>query len=195
MHLTVALLLVAASPDVKDTELFTRVRAAINSMAAISTHDHLQAFDRIPGRVETEFGRGMTVPSIWAVSYFNFVHRLHAWPESGKFDDWWQVGQSDFRDARATSVYPYLLPAFRDLYGVDFDTITAKQARKLNEQIFQNYRDEKWAEEVVTRHANIELMFVDPYWARLQVERNYKFAVPVLNVSRLIEASPPRPLS
>lgn len=191
MQLSAVLLLLAVGADTRDTEVFARIRAAIESMPAISTHEHLRAFDRIPGRVPTEFGDGMTLPSVWAVSYFNYVHRLHAWPESGKFSDWWAVGQYDFRDARATSVYRYLLPAFRDLYGVDFDTITQQQAERLNKQVFENYQKPGWAEEVITRRANIELMFVDPFWARLLVERNYKFAVPVLNVSRLIEASHP----
>jgi hypothetical protein len=160
-------------------------------MPAISTHDHLNAFDRLPGRVRTTLGVGMTLPSLWAVSYYNWIHSVSPWPESGKFDDWWKDGQTDFQNARATSVYRYLLPAFRDLYGVNFDTVTQEDARKLNDQIFDNYQDPNWVEEVVTKRANIELMFVDPFWARLRVERHYKFAVPVLNVSRLIEASHP----
>ena len=133
----------------------------------------------------------MTLPSLWASSYYNWIHRLTPWPASGTFDDWWEKGQYSFRDARATSFYRYMLPAFRDLYGVEFDSITKEQARKLNDQIFDNYRDPAWIEEVVVKRANIELMFIDPFWARLKIEKNYKFAVPVLNVTQLIEASHP----
>ena len=99
--------------------------------------------------------------------------------------------RDDFHDARATSFYRYLLPGFRDLYGVDFDTITDEQARELNDKIFANYKDDKWLLDVITRRANIELMFIDPYWARLQFERAYKFAVPVLNVSMMIGGTHP----
>ena len=44
---------------------------------------------------------------------------------------------------------------------------------------------------MVTRRANIELMFIDPYWNRLQFARAYKFSVPVLNVSMMIGGTHP----
>src|SRR5262249_9078368 len=77
----------------------------------------------------------------------------------------------------------------RDLYGVDFDTITAEQARALNDRIFANYKDDKWLVDVITRRANIELMLIDPYWARLQFGRAYKFSVPLLNVTEIIRGA------
>jgi uncharacterized protein len=181
----------AKAQDIKQTELFARVYSAMNSVPAISTHDHLQAVGQLPGKIKTDRGVGMTLQSVWSQSYYSWINPLSAWPASGNFHDWWQHAQHDFGDARATSVYRYMLPALRDLYGVDFDTITEEQAGKLNEAIFDNYRDARWVEEVVTKRANIEVMFIDPFWARLQVERNYKFAAPVLNVSRLMEASHP----
>jgi predicted TIM-barrel fold metal-dependent hydrolase len=113
------------------------------------------------------------------------------WPEGKSFEDWWSAARRDFDDSRATSFYRYLLPAFRDLYGVDFDTITDSQARELNDRIFANYKDDKWLVDVVTRRANIELMFIDPYWARLKFERAYQFSVQVLNVTMLISGSHP----
>jgi len=42
---------------------------------------------------------------------------------------------------------------------------------------------------VITRRANIELKLIDPYWARLQFARAYKFSVPVLNVTPIISGS------
>jgi len=42
---------------------------------------------------------------------------------------------------------------------------------------------------VVTRRANIELMFIDSYWARLQFEREYRFSVPVLNVTEMVKGT------
>ena len=107
---------------------------------------------------------------------------------------WWEKAQHDFDNARATSFYRYLLPAFRDLYGVDFDTITTEQARELNDRIFANYQDDHWLVDVVTKRANIELMFIDPYWNRLQFAREYQFSVPVLNVTEIMRGSHPRPI-
>ena len=51
-----------------------------------------------------------------------------------------------------------------------------------------------WLLDVITRRANIELMFIDPYWNRLQFARAYKFAVPVLNVSMMISGTHREPI-
>ncbi|MCE9544117.1 MAG: amidohydrolase, partial [Planctomycetia bacterium] len=176
--------------DLRQTDQYRRLKSSLDAVPAIDTHDHLPPSDKMSG-LETTRGRGMTLFSLWSRSYFPGVHRVEPWPASGKFDDWWRVQQPNFVNARATSFYRYLLPAFQDLYGVDFDTITPEQAAKLNDQIFDNYRKKDWLEEVVTRRANIELMLVDPFWARLQFARSYRFTVPLLNVTTLMSASHP----
>ncbi|MGE0375559.1 MAG: hypothetical protein AB7Q45_09115, partial [Planctomycetaceae bacterium] len=177
--------------DVKQTDLFRRIKASIDAVPAIDTHDHLRAFEATPNRVMTPQGEGMTLHSIFAGSYYRWINPLTPWPASGEFDEWWETAQHDFADARATSFYRYLLPGFADLYGVDFDTITTAQARELNRRIFANYRDDKWLIDVVTNRANIELMFIDPYWQRLKFAREYKFAVPLLNVTTIMQGSHP----
>ena len=95
-------------------------------------------------------------------------------------------GQERLRDARATSVYRYQLPAFTDLYKVDFDHITDVQARALDDQIFAHYQDQAWLFHVVTERANIELMLNDPYWGRLDFKTDYPFGVLVFNVTTLV---------
>ncbi len=182
---------VTAGEDIKETDLYRRIKAALDAVPAIDTHDHLRPFAEIPGRHATPSGTGMSLWSIWATSYFPGLHRLTPWGEGMTFEQWWEQAQHDFDHARATSFYRYLLPAFRDLYGVDFDTITPEQARRLNERIFANYQHDAWLVEVVTERANIELMLIDPYWARLKFERAWPFAVQVLNVNTLIQGSHP----
>ena len=177
--------------DIKQTDVYARIKASIDRVRAIDSHDHLRSFDAIPERVETPDGRGMTLYSLWSGSYYRWTNPLAAWPASGDFDEWWGEAKHSFDDARATSFYRYLLPAFTDLYGVDFEQITDEEARELSERIFQNYRDDTWLMEVITRRANIELMFIDPYWARLKFPQEYKFAVPVFNVTKLMQASHP----
>jgi predicted TIM-barrel fold metal-dependent hydrolase len=186
---------VAAAPtcgeDIKQTELYGRIKASIDAVRAIDTHEHLRSFDELPGRVQTPEGMGMTLHSLWAGSYYGWTNPLTPWPADGKFETWWSRAQHDFDDARATSFYRYMLPAFRDLYGVDFDAISREQAADLNERIFNNYRDDRWLEEVITKRANIELMLIDPYWDRFQFAREYQFSVPVLNVTTLMRGSHP----
>lgn len=180
-----------AARDTKSTQLYARIKGALNSVAAIDTHEHLRPFDEIPDRVNTTLGHGMTLYSIWAHSYLRRTTPITPWPADGLFDTWWRDAKDDFDDARATSFYRYLLPAFRDLYGVEFDSITLGEARELNSKIFDNYKSDDWLQRVVTERANIELMLIDPYWNRLQFAREYTFAVPVLNVTTIMRAVHP----
>ena len=133
----------------------------------------------------------MNLSSLWRSSYYTWINPLTPWTPGMKFDAWWSKAKHDFDDGRATSFYRYQLPAFSDLYGVDFDRITDDQARELNDRIFENYRDPKWLYHVVTERANIELMFNDPYWARLEFHTDYPFGVLVFNVTTLVRGSTP----
>jgi hypothetical protein len=169
----------------RDTTTYRRLKAHLDAVPAIDTHDHLWPFDKLPGYVETEHGRGMNLAGLWQSSYFRRTHPLTPWKPGGKFDDWWSRAKKDFDDARATGFYRYQLPAFQDLYGVDFDRITDAQARELDGRIFRNYLDRRWLYEVVTERANIELMFNDPYWARFDFRTDYPFGVLVFNVTTL----------
>ena len=177
--------------DVKTTDVYTRIKASIDAVSAINTHDHLRPFEDIGNRNRTDRGEGMTLRSIWAGSYFPWIHSLEPWPKNGSFDTWWSKAQHNFTNARATSFYRYLLPAFQDLYGIDFDTITTQQARDLNDRIFENYKTDKWLHEVITERANIELMVVDAYWARLDFSTHYPFTVALCNVTSLVRGFHP----
>ncbi len=175
----------------RDTTTYRRIRTQLDAVPAIDTHDHLWPFDKLPGFVETDQGKGMTLASIFQSSYYRWINPLTPWKPGGKFDDWWAKAKHDFADARATSFYRYLLPAFKDLYDVDFDRITDAQARELNDRIYRNYADKRWLYEVITQRANIELMFNDPYWARFDFRNDYPFTVLVLNVTTLVRGFHP----
>ena len=170
----------------RDTATYRRVKGQLDAVPAIDTHDHLWPFEILPGYVETDRGHGMNLASIWRNSYYTGINPLTPWKAGGSFDDWWKLAKHDFDNARATSFYRYQLPAFQDLYGIDFDTITDPQARELNDRIFKNYQDQRWIYHVVTERANIELMFNDPYWARFDFRNAYRFGVLVLNVNSLV---------
>jgi predicted TIM-barrel fold metal-dependent hydrolase len=175
-----------SAEDAKTTETYARIKTSIDSVPAINTHDHLMRFEEIRHRDKTDRGEGMTLRGIWAGSYFTWIHPLEPWPEDGSFDTWWSKARHNFTNARANSFYRYLLPAFRDLYDVDFDRITPEQARELNDRIFDNYKTDRWLKEVITERANIELMVIDPYWARLACPVDYPFGVTLCNVTSVV---------
>jgi predicted TIM-barrel fold metal-dependent hydrolase len=181
----------SAKKSTRETETYRRIRKSLDGVPAIDTHDHLWPFDRLPGYVETDHGKGMNLYSLWRNSYYTWNHPLTPWQPGGKFDDWWARAKHDFDNSRAASFYRYQLPAFQDLYGIDFDRITDAQARELNERIFRNYLDQRWLYEVVTEKANIELMFNDPYWARFDFRTAYPFGVLVFNVTTLVRGFHP----
>jgi predicted TIM-barrel fold metal-dependent hydrolase len=167
------------------TTTYRRLKAQLDAVPAIDTHDHLFPFEKLPGLVETHRGKGMNLASLWHNSYYRRSHPLTAWKAGGQFEAWWAQAKNDFVNARATSFYRYQAVAIQDLYGIDFDRITDAQAKDLDDRIFRNYLDQRWLYEVVTRRANIELMFNDPYWARLDFRTAYPFGVLVFNVTTL----------
>jgi hypothetical protein len=177
--------------SVVDSDTYRRLKAGLDAVPAIDTHDHLWPFDRLPGLMETDRGRGMTLFGLWRSSYYPQVGTLTVRQPGEPFDPWWARAAHDFDNARATGFYRYQLPAFRDLYGIDFDRITAEQAKALDAKIFDNYRDGRWIRQVVTERANIELMVNDPYWARLDFRTHYPFEVLVFNVTTLLDGFHP----
>ena len=177
--------------SVVGSDTYRRLKAGLDAVPAIDTHDHLWPFERLPGLMETDRGRGMTLFGLWRSSYYPQVGALTARQPGEPFDPWWARARHDFDDARATGFYRYQLPAFRDLYGVDFDRITDGQAKALDAKIFENYRDDRWVRQVVTERANIELMLNDPYWARLDFRTHYPFEVLVFNVTTLLDGFHP----
>jgi hypothetical protein len=182
---------VCLAQDTKDTLTYTRMKSYLDSVPAIDTHDHLWPFDRLPGVVATEHGRGMNLAGLWRANYFTWIQRLTPWTPGMTFTDWWSEAKFDFENTRAASAYRYMLPAFQDLYGVDFDRITDEQAARLNDQVFENYSDQKWLYEVVTERANIELMVNDPHWDRHGFTTYYPWEVLVYNVGPLLQGFHP----
>jgi predicted TIM-barrel fold metal-dependent hydrolase len=175
----------AAAQDTRATPTYRRFKQQLDAVSAIDTHDHLFPFDRLPCIEETKRGRGVNLAGLWHNSYYRRFNPLAPWKAGMDFDDWWKIAKHDFKDARATSFYRYQLPAFQDLYGVEFDHLTDDQARELDRRIFENYKNQRWLYHVVTERANIELMFNDPYWGRYAFTTSYPWEVLVFNVTPL----------
>src|SRR5436309_11604882 len=85
----------------RETPTYKRVKAYLDIVPAIDTHDHLQPFQTIPGFVETDHGRGMNLSGIWRSSYFGRTNTgfnpFMPWKPGGSFDEWWAKAKDDFK--------------------------------------------------------------------------------------------------
>ena len=77
----------------------------------------------------------MNLCGLWSTSYYQDPSHLTPWKSGDTFDTWWARAKLDFDNGRATTFYRYMLAAFRDLYGVDFDHISDSDARELDRRI------------------------------------------------------------
>src|SRR5262245_10408734 len=117
---------------------YRTLKAALDAVPAIDTHDHLFPFDRLPGFLETDKGRGMTLAGLWRNSYLTWYNPITPWKPGGTFDEWWGKAKHDFDNVRASSFYRYQLPAFQDLYGIDFDLIIGVEARARSDRVLEH---------------------------------------------------------
>lgn len=174
-----------------DLDLRARLKAKVDAIRAIDTHDHLPPFDQIRGRVETPQGKGLTLFGILSNGYLPQLTSIPVREPGQAFDPWWAKAESALDNVRATGFYRYNQIALRDLHGVDLNSMTDDQARELDRKIFEKDRDEKWITEVITQRANIALMVNDPYWGRFDFAPYYPFEAQVLNVTTLLDGFHP----
>lgn len=130
----------APAQNTLDTATYRELKAHLESIPAIDTHDHLFPFDQLPGYVETATGKGMNLAGLWRSSYLPRIKGLTPWQPGMKFEDWWTKAKHDFDDVRAASFYRYQALAIHDLYGVDFDRISDEEASALDRRIFRRFR-------------------------------------------------------
>lgn len=178
----------AAGADLppKRPDSYLRVKAFLDQVPAIDTHDHLWRFDELPGLREAADGtRVMNLASIWQNSYLSWIGVPPAWKPGEPFPEWWLRAKPAFANVRAMSVYRYTLPALQDLYGANFESLTDGQASALNDRITANYRDQRWLYDVITRRANIEVVLNDPYWEPYDFKTYYSFVANVLRLNPL----------
>src|SRR5437870_10981777 len=90
-----------ADKATRETATYRKIKAALDAVPAIDTHDHLWPFNKLPGYVETEQGKGMNLFGLWRNSYYTWNHPLAPWQPGGKFDAWWAKAKNDFVNARA----------------------------------------------------------------------------------------------
>ncbi|HBO42812.1 MAG TPA: hypothetical protein DD670_02510 [Planctomycetaceae bacterium] len=185
----------ANAGDVKDTEVYARLKASLDAVPAIDTHSHLRGPSDIQRAIPRDPNSQRPLHSVlswvWTRSYYTWAHPLPPWPKDDYFETWWTAAQKDFDNSRARSAYRSLLPIFSDLYGVDFETLTVEQAKELNARMEKNYVDPDWPEEVIVKRANVELMVIDSFIRPMQVRDHFPFTVSVCNVKWYINGFHP----
>ncbi len=80
----------AHAQNTRATPTYLRIKASIDQVPAIDTHDHLWPFDKLPGYRITADGKGMNLASIWQNSYLTWINRITPWQDGMAFDDWWR---------------------------------------------------------------------------------------------------------
>ncbi|MBN2024625.1 MAG: amidohydrolase [Pirellulales bacterium] len=201
-RLLVVLLLAIAAPaaagDVKDTEVYARLKKQLDAVPAIDTHSHLPGpghFAHVAQQWRRDGKReDAALAWVWRVSYFAWAHPLAPWPADGRVETWWADAKTDFDNSRARSAYRAMLPIFQDLYGVDFESLTADQARELNDRMEANLARPEWADEVLRKRANIETMVIDAF-EFFPNEDRYPFLVYACNVIALVNGFHPSEFS
>ncbi|NLE39112.1 MAG: amidohydrolase family protein [Pirellulaceae bacterium] len=190
----------ASAGDVKDTDVYARLKASLDAVPAIDTHSHLGG----PVHIQRAVQRGSEgqrpanceLNRLWSRSYYVWAHPLAPWPEDGRFETWWTAAKKNFDNSRARSAYRSLLPIFSDLYGVDFETLTVEQAKDLNDRMERNHANPDWAEEVLVKRANTELILVDAFCFMPRAgEHTYPFQAYACHVRWLISGFHPSELA
>ncbi|MBN1589247.1 MAG: amidohydrolase [Pirellulales bacterium] len=189
--LILALVLVPAlsaqAGDVKDTDVYARMKKQLDAIPGIDTHSHLRGPEHLAQFVAQQFQPekplGCPLWWIWRRSYFTGGHGLAPWPKDGRFETWWAAVQTDFNNSRARSAYRVMLPIFKDLYGVDFESLTLEQAKELNDRMRKDFDRADWADEVIRKRANTEIMVIDSYWKPWEIRDHYPFTVSTCNVT------------
>ena len=76
----------AAAQGTRSTETYKRIKAQIDAVPAIDTHDHLWPFERLPALTDTADGKVVNLAGIWRNSYYTWYNPISPWQasESGR---------------------------------------------------------------------------------------------------------------
>jgi uncharacterized protein len=185
----------ASADDVKQTDVYARLKKKLDAVPGIDTHSHLGG-PGVPKFVLEHDIHGKkrldcALHRVWNASYFTWGHYLTPWPADGRFETWWNAAQTDFNNSRARSAYRAMLPIFQDLYGADFESLNVEQAKELNERMEKNLANPDWAAEVLLKRANTELVVVDLFSMSAADKGHYPFVVHTCNVRWFINGFHP----
>jgi hypothetical protein len=89
----------AGSSSHAATASYPTIKAFLDKVPAIDTHDHLWEWEELPGWREAEDGtKVMNLASIWQNSYLSWFNAVPGWRPREKFADWWQRAKPGFAE-------------------------------------------------------------------------------------------------
>ena len=174
-----------SAEGIKDTAVYVRLKQKLDAVPGIDTHSHICGYHEALHHAKRCFGgekpKDCALHYVWTHSYFTWGHVLARWPQDGNFDAWWNAAQANFQDSRARSAYRTMLPIFQDLYGVDFETLSVDQAKRLNARMEKNFSNPDWAYEILRKKANTEIIVADSWWYPNHIRDHLPFVVTTCN--------------
>src|SRR5512139_1290850 len=83
----------------QQTATYRRIKAYLDSVPAINTHDHLWPFQRLSTGTAVKSPDAMNLYTLWKNSYYTCYNPLAERKPGEPFDSWWPRARDDFGDA------------------------------------------------------------------------------------------------
>ena len=167
---------------------YNRLKAYIDSIKVINTHEHQRTFEQYSGEKCNFY-------SILAFTYLQSDLISAGAPmltaddaNIGDLGKLWETCGPYLNFCRNTSYYGHLLAGFRLLYGYNESYLTKEGIENLSQQIASNYsRLDDWYGEAFTI-AGFELLLVDQYWDNFNMDLDSRYFALVFNINSIATA-------
>ncbi|MFC1613878.1 amidohydrolase family protein [Gemmatimonadota bacterium] len=169
-----------------DDNLNLRLKAYIDQIKVIDTHEHL----RMNSSVKTGSVNFFTILN---ASYLKSDMISAGSPPlddemiaEGDLDKLWSAYGPWLDKTRNTSYYGHLVEGFRVLYGFDEPYFTRENIKPLSAKITRNYKDyDSWYRKSF-QMANLELMFNDQYWSMFKTGLEFESYALVMRIDHYL---------
>src|SRR3954453_4392423 len=92
---------IAKAQGTRSTETYKRIKAKIDAIPSVDTHDHLWPFERLPALTETKAGKVVNLSGLWRNSYLPGYNSISPWKSDDDFDSWWGRAKNNFDNVRS----------------------------------------------------------------------------------------------
>ncbi|MGD8540250.1 MAG: amidohydrolase family protein [Candidatus Aminicenantes bacterium] len=168
------------------TTTFDRLRAYIDTIRVINTHEHQHEPADYAGQKYTFY-------TILANAYLRADLVSAGAPafkpdvlNQSSLDELWGMYGPYLDFSRNTSYYNHFLTGIRILYGFNEPYFTKKRIATLSEEIAENYNNrEAWYKKAVEK-AGFDIMLLDQYWDNFNVDIDTRYFALVFNINSLV---------
>lgn len=169
-----------------NTALYDRLKAYIDTIRVINTHEHQREPADYAGQKHTFY-------TILANSYLHADLVSAGAPafkpdvlNQSSLDELWDMYGSYLDFSRNTSYYSHFLAGIRILYDFNEPYFTKQRIANLSEEIAENYSNrEAWYKKAVQK-AGFNIMFLDQYWDNFNMDIDTRHFALVFNINSLV---------